>query len=158
MKRLTGAACVLAGLALVVPEVLRPASQAAPFTGTWETNASKSQISDGRSVTLTIQEMADKIKIASSTKKGDSVVTVEFTCPTNGKECEFDEGGHKSKVSLYFNGPILVVFKTDGPENDSASQWNMQVGPDGKLLTVTVSHILPTGKDETLVFEKKAPQ
>lgn len=90
------------------------------------------------------------------TKRGDSVVAAEFTCATNGKECEFDEGGHKSKVSLYFNGPVLVVFKTDGPENDSASQWNMQLGPDGKLLTVTVSHILPAGKDETLVFDKKA--
>jgi hypothetical protein len=158
MKLLARAACVLAGLALVVPEVLPADSQNAPFTGTWEMNASKSQISDGRSTTLTVEQAADKIKITSSTKKGDSVVSTEFTCATNGKECEFDEGGHKSKVSLYFNGPVLVVFKTDGPENDSASQWNMQVGPDGKLLTVAVSHILPAGKDETLVFDKKAAQ
>lgn len=155
MKRLMGAACALAGLALVFSEVLPAASQAAPFTGTWEMNAGKSQLSEARSTTLTVQESGDKIKIASSTKKGDSVVTIEFTCSTNGKECEFDEGGHKSKVSLYFNGPVLVVFKTDGPENDSASQWNMQVDPGGKLLTVAVSHILPAGKDETLVFDKK---
>lgn len=154
MKRLAGAAFALAGLALVFPEVL-PASQAAPFTGTWEMNAGKSQLSDTRSTTLTVQESGDKIKISSSTRKGDSVVTVEFTCSTNGKECEFDEGGHKSKVSLYFNGPVLVVFKTDGPETDSASQWNMQVDSGGKLLTVAISHILPAGKDETLVFDKK---
>jgi hypothetical protein len=148
----------LAGLALVVPEVLPADSQGAPFTGTWEMNANKSQLSDVRSITLTIQEIGDKIKISSSTKKGDSIVTGEFTCATNGKECEFDEGGHKSKVSLYFNGAVLVVFKTDGPENDSASQWNMQIAPQGKLLTVGVSHILPAAKDETLVFDKKAAQ
>jgi hypothetical protein len=34
----------------------------------------------------------------------------------------------------------------------------MQVAPDGKVLTVAVSHILPAGKDETLVFDKKAAQ
>ncbi len=158
MKRLARAASVFVGLALVVSEVLSADSQSAPFTGTWEMNVNKSQLSDARSVTLTVQEIGDKIKIASSTKKGDSVTSAEFTCPTNGKECEFDEGGHKSKVSLYFNGPVLVVFKTDGPENDSASQWNMQLAPDRKLLTVAVSHILPAGKDETLVFDKKAAQ
>ena len=54
MKRLAGAACVLAGLALVVPEVLPADSQGAPFTGTWEMNANKSQLSDVRSITLTI--------------------------------------------------------------------------------------------------------
>jgi hypothetical protein len=156
MKRLACAAFSLAGLALVFPMVLAADSQGAPFTGTWEMNASKSQLSDARSTTLSIQEVGDKIKVASSTKKGESVITTEFTCAPNGKECEFDEGGHKSKVSLYFNGPVLVVFKTDGPEADSASQCNMQISADGKSLTATVSHILPAGKDETLVFDKKA--
>jgi hypothetical protein len=156
MKRLACAAFFLAGLALVFPTGLAADSQGAPFTGTWEMNAGKSQVSDARSTTLSIQEIGDKIKVASSTKKGESVITSEFTCAPNGKECEFDEGGHKSKVSLYFNGPVLVVFKTDGPESDSASQCNMQVSADGKILTATVSHILPAGKDETLVFDKKA--
>jgi len=158
MKRLAVAASLLAGLALLSPEVLSATSQGAPFAGTWEMNSSKSQVSDARSMTLTIQEISDKIKVASNTKKGDSVVTTEFTCAPNGKECEFDEGGHKSKISLYFNGPVLVAFKTDGPDSDSASQWNLQVSADGKVLTVGVSHILPAGKDETLVFDKKTAQ
>jgi hypothetical protein len=158
MKRLAVAASLLAGLAVSFPGVLSAGSQGAPFTGTWEMNSSKSQASDARSTTLTIQEIGDKIKIASNTKKGDSVVTTEFTCAPNGKECEFDEGGHKSKISLYFNGPVLVAFKTDGPDSDSASQWNLQVSPDGKVLTVAITHILPAGKDETLVFDKKAGQ
>ncbi len=158
MKPSIRAAVILAGLALTFWAALPAGSQGAPFMGTWELNASKSQLSDVRSTTLVIQPAGDKIKIAATTKKGDSVVTAEFTCPTSGKECEFDEGGHKSKISLYFNGPVLVVFKSDGPDTDSASQWNMQVAPDGKVLTMAVSHILPAGKDETLVFDKKAAQ
>jgi hypothetical protein len=158
MKRLACSATVLVGLALAFAAVLSADSPGAPFTGTWEMNASKSQLSDPRSTTLVIQPAQDKIKITATTKKGDSVVTTEFTCPTNGKECEFDEGGHKSKLSLYFNGPNLEIFKTDGPETDSASQWNMQAAPDGKSLTIVVSHILPAGKDETLVFDKKPAQ
>lgn len=156
MKRSAQVIITLAGLVLAFPAVLPADSQGAPFTGTWEMNATKSQISDARSTALVIQQVGDKIKIAATTKKGDSSIATEFTCPTNGKECEFDEGGHKSKISLYFNGPALEIFKTDGPDTDSASQWNMQVGPDGKSLTIAVSHILPAGKDETLVFDKKA--
>jgi len=155
MKLSAGSVLILAGLAFAFAAVLSADSQGAPFTGTWEMNASKSQVSDARSTSLVVQQIGDKIKIVATTKKGDAVTTTEFVCPTNGKECEFDEAGHKSKISLYFNGPALEVFKTDGPEADSASQWNLQVAPDGKSLTMAVSHILPAGKDETLFFDKK---
>lgn len=73
MKRLAGAACLFAGLALAVPEVLSADSPRAPFTGTWEMNANKSQLSDVRSVTLTVQEISDKIKSHPAQKKATSL-------------------------------------------------------------------------------------
>jgi hypothetical protein len=155
MSSLLGRTVVrLSGL-LIFPAVLAAASPGAPFTGSWETNAAKSQGAASKITSLTIQEAGDHIKVESVTSKGDAAVKTEFSCTTNGKECEFDDAGHKSKISMWYNGPALVAMKTDGPESDSASQWKLEVSSDGKTLTLTLSHILPAGNDETLVFDKK---
>jgi hypothetical protein len=148
-------AMLLSGLILVLPGMLIAASAAAPFAGSWVLNAAKSE-GDSKLTELTIHLSPDgQVKFDSVLHKGDADVKAEFECTTNGKDCEWDQSGHKSKVSMWFNGPALVVMKSDGPAEDSASQWKLEAAADGKTLTLTLSHILPDGKDETLVFDKK---
>jgi hypothetical protein len=146
---------VLSGLFLAIPLAFGGGSSGAPFAGAWTLNAAKTQAADGRFNAITIEESGDHLKVESTARKGDSVVKTQFACTTNGKDCDFDEAGHKSKVSMWYNGTALVIMKTDGPESDSASQWKLEVASDGKTLTLTLSHILPAGNDEVFAFDKK---
>ena len=126
------------------------------LSGSWQMDTAKSQVSDGRDVTLVIETVSGKIKISSSSKdKAGKETTGELLCAPDGKECEFDEGGHKSKVSMWFAGPSLNMAKTDGPVGDVVNEWKLDMSADGKVLTLTVNHIDPTGADETLVFNTK---
>ncbi len=82
--------------------------------------------------------------------------TSQFSCDVGGSQCDFDEAGRKAKVSLWYNGPALVILKTDGPKEDSVTQWKLDLSPDGKTLTVEFTHIEPNDKSESLVFDKKS--
>jgi hypothetical protein len=127
------------------------------LSGTWQMDPAKSHVSDGRTVTLVIENVANKIKLnATIHSKDGHDTTTDFTCAPDGKECEFDEGGHKSKISMWFNGDSLNVAKTDGPPGDVVNEWKLEMSPDGKVLTLVVTHIEPNGPEETLVFDKKA--
>lgn len=141
--------------ALLVPAVL--SAQTPNMNGTWEMDATKSKVADGRTVTLVIESVEKKIKLSAISKDKDGKeTTAEFTCAPDGKECEFTESGHKSKMSMWFMGDSLNVAKTDGPPGDVVNEWKLQMSPDGKALTLAVTHIEPAGADETLVFGKKA--
>lgn len=151
---------LLTGLAKVLPGVFVAGTlvwaQTPNMSGTWEMDPTKSKVADGRTVTLVIESVANKIKLSSSSKdNGGKETTAEFTCAPDGKECEFVEAGHKSKMSMWFMGDSLNVAKTDGPPGDVVNEWKLQMSPDGKVLTLTVTHIEPAGADETLVFGKK---
>lgn len=127
------------------------------LSGTWQLDAAKSQARDAEAITYTIQDASGKINFNRITEERDGKsVTSKFTCDTVGTQCEFDEGNHKAKVSLWYDGPALVILKTDGPKEDSVTQWRLQLSPDGKTLNVTLTHIEPSDKPENLVFEKKS--
>jgi len=127
------------------------------FTGNWQMDTAKSQVEDGRLVTLTIQNVSDKIKMVRVVREKDGKeVTSQFVCGTGGTECEYDEGGQKAKVSLWYNGPALVVLKTNGSKEDTSDEWTMKLSSDTHTLTVALEHIDPTSKEETLVFSKHA--
>jgi hypothetical protein len=131
-------------------------AQTPDMSGTWEMDASKSKVADGRTVTLLIESAANKIKLGATIRdKAGKESTAEFTCAPDGKECEFNEEGHKSKMSMWFMGDSLNVAKTDGPPGDVVNEWKLQTSSAGKVLTLTVTHIDPSGTDETLVFSKK---
>jgi hypothetical protein len=120
-------------------------------------DAAKSQVSDGRSMSLVITGSANKIKVDATIRdKAGKETAAGFVCAPDGKECDFDEGGHKSKMSMWFSGDALNVAKTDGPPGDKVDEWKLQTSSEGKVLTLTVTHIEPAGPDETLVFSKKA--
>ena len=152
----------LALAALAVPSVFSPllvlADSGSPnFAGSWEMDPAKSQVADGRMVTLTIENISNKLKMVRVVRDKDGKeATYQFVCATVGSECEFDEAGHKAKVSVWYNGPALVVLKTDGLKEDASDEWTMKLSPDTHSLTVALEHIDPTGKEETLVFNKKA--
>lgn len=126
------------------------------FTGTWQLDPAKSQDASGQTVTLTIQDSSGKINFTRTAHEKDGRdVTSRFTCQTGGNQCDFEEGSHKAKVSLWYNGPALMILKTDGPKEDSVTQWKLELSPDKRTLNVEFSHIEPTDKSENLVFDKK---
>jgi hypothetical protein len=127
------------------------------FSGTWQLDTAKSPQSNAGAITYTIEDASGKIDFSRVTQERDGKsITSKFSCDTVGTQCEFDEGNHKAKVSLWYDGPALVILKTDGPKEDSVTQWHLQLAPDGKTLTVTFTHIQPPDKPVTLIFEKKS--
>ena len=126
------------------------------FSGTWELDATKSPDAQGRAVTYTIQNASGKITFTRVVHEKDGKeITSQFSCGTEGSQCDFDEGGHKAHVSLWYNGGALMILKTDGPKEDAVTQWKLELEPGGKSLKVDFEHIDPTDKAETLVFDKK---
>lgn len=127
------------------------------LSGTWQLDTTKSPPRDAEGITYTIKDASGKIDFSRVTQERDGKnVTSKFSCDTVGTQCEFDEGNHKAKVSLWYDGPALVILKTDGPREDSVTQWRLQVSPDGKTLNVTLTHLEPSDTTETLVFDKKS--
>jgi hypothetical protein len=131
------------------------AQQSLNFSGTWQLDEAKSQTSGQRNVTFTIEDNSPKIQFKRVVhESGGRDVVSQFDCQTGGKECEFDEAGHKAKVSLWYDGTALVILKTDGPKEDAVTQWRLALSADGKTLTVDLTHIDPSESPEKLVFDK----
>lgn len=145
----------LATLAATAFPFLASADSPPDFTGSWQMDTAKSQVEDGRVVSLTIEHVSNKLKMVRVVRGKDGKEAVsQFICATMGAECELDDAGHKAKVSVWYNGPALVVLKTEGPKEDASDEWTFKLS-DPKTLTVALEHIDPTSKDETLVFSKK---
>lgn len=152
--------CSLVALAVLAAPLIAPSLSAGAdppnFSGTWQLDGSKNEAASGQSIILTIQDASGKIKFNRVAREHDGrEITSQFSCQTGGTQCDFDEGDHKAKVSLWYNGPALMILKTDGPKEDSVTQWKLELSPDGKNLNVDFTHIEPNDKSEKLVFEKK---
>jgi hypothetical protein len=132
-------------------------AQQKTFDGNWQMDVSKSKVNDGRVVSMTILTVDNGIKITIKTKKGDAPEVVsEFVSKLNGKACEYDEGAHKSQLTVWYDGPTLNACKENGPADDVTSMWKFELSPDSKqIMTMKVSHYEPTAEDELLVFNKK---
>jgi hypothetical protein len=120
------------------------------FSGTWEFDASKSDVhlSKISSATWVIEEGDNSIHIT-QTDNGKSK-KLELQCTTDGKECKLP--GDR-RASFWYNGPLLVEMET---KVDHVIRYKMKVSEDGKTLTVEVTHIVPqSDKIDTLVFQKQ---
>lgn len=155
MSCLSLAAALLAAPILVSSLLL--AEEAPPnLTGTWQLDTAKSPIGAAGAVTITIHDNAGKIDFTRVAREKDGKeITSRFSCKTGGNQCDFEEGDHKAKVSLWYNGSALMILKTDGPKEDSVTQWKLELSPDKHSLNVELTHIEPTDKSENLVFDKK---
>ena len=119
------------------------------FNGTWQFDASKSELHSSKisSATWVIEEGDNSIHI-SQTENGKPKKT-ELQCTTDGKECKFP-GDRRD--SFWFNGSMLVDMET---KNDHVIRYRMKISDDGKTLTVEVTPIVPqSDKIDTLVFQK----
>ena len=152
-------ACLRLALAVLAAPALATlafAGNIPNFSGTWQLDGSKSPSAEGRTITYTIQDASGKISFTRVVQERDGKeIKSQFSCDTVGTQCDFDDGGHKAHVSLWFNGPALMILKTDGPKEDAVTQWKLELDPGGKNLKVDFEHIDPSEKPETLVFDKK---
>ena len=145
----------LFSLALILTFSSVSSAQQKAFEGTWQMDAAKSKVSDGRNVTLVIEVHADSVKMSFTTKKGADAATSEFTSKLDGKPCEFPEGSHKSQLTVWWDGSTWNASKEKGPAVDVTSMWKFELGPDKQTLTLTINHYDPAADDEKLIFAKK---
>jgi hypothetical protein len=130
-------------------------NQSPNFTGAWQLDTAKSQTAHDRNITLDIQDTSNDITFVRHVQEKDGKEIVSrFSCTANGQSCDFDEGGHKAKVSVWHDGPSLYVLKTNGPREDSTTEWQLQLSPDGKTLNVQFTLMEPAEKAETHIFNK----
>jgi hypothetical protein len=130
---------LLAGSAAAADDAVR-----AKLTGKWE----QSDGSGETKSTWTLKELGDSIHVTQSNARG---TIVEFDCNTGGKECEIKRAGHKSKVSLWFNGPKLVEMETSGTE---VVKRRFAVTGNGETMDLETIPLVPTGQTETTHFKR----
>jgi hypothetical protein len=104
------------------------------LVGAWESH-------DGE--TWMISENGDAFHITRS-QNGHKVA--DFECNTAGRECDVKESGKPAKISMWFNGPKLVVMETRGSE---VVKRRLQAVSDGKEMEIETMPIVPEGKTET---------
>lgn len=114
----------------------------AKLIGAWESH------SDGASWILAEEGDALHITHLQNDRK-----LAEFTCNTSGRECSVKEGGKTAKVSLWFNGPKLVVMETQGSE---VVKRRFHAAGDSNALELETIPIVPEGKPETATLNRTA--
>jgi hypothetical protein len=63
-----------------------------------------------------------------------SAPIADFTCATDGQDCNIKISGKKAKVSLYYNGSALIQLETRG---DTVTKRKFQVDGGGLKVEVT---------------------
>jgi hypothetical protein len=147
----------MASLLFAVPLFAVAASADTPdFSGKWQIDPTQSHQPEDHNIALDITQNANGITFVRKYEEGGRgrEVTSQFTCAPGGTSCNFDENGHKATVSLWYNGPELVILKTNGPKQDPTVEWHLMLDASGKTLTVKRENMAPDGKNEKLVFHK----
>jgi len=139
-------AASLAAVLLLIPALARADAGRPNLAGKWT----------AKDLVLLIEEQGQNIHIKETRgadPKDDDVT--EFTCGAAGKECPMQDGKDKASVSVYYNGPVLVVWKTHGRRGDSVEKRRLSLSPEGGSLIIEVLHIEPDGKPEKLVLSRQ---
>lgn len=95
----------------------------------------------------TLQQTATGLSIVSS--QGPKKI-VEFICDF-GKECDGRDAGKKVKVTLYFNGPKLVVIETKG---DEVMKRRFGFGQAADVMELEMMPMAPAGPTQTVHFTR----
>jgi hypothetical protein len=158
MHRFTGSTSSMV-LALFAAPLLVCASDQPNFSGVWKLDPAQSPSVNGAMITLVIKDESGKISYERSMRQADGKqMVLRFTCSSGGSNCDSDENGHKAKVSLWYNGPALMILKTDGPKQDATTERKLELSPDGNTLKVEFTNLDldKNSKPETLVFAKQS--
>ncbi len=94
-----------------------------------------------------IQQTATGMRVVSS--QGDKKI-VEFVCDF-AKECEAKDAGKKVKVTLYFNGPKLVVMETRG---EQVVKLRFGFGDTADVMELETLPVAPAGPTQTAHFTR----
>ena len=130
------------------------AADAPNFTGHWQIDPAKSKSESERTLALDVIQNGQDVTFTRLYEDAGKQVTAKLTCTVGGAQCEFLENGHKAKGSLWYDGPKLVILKTDGDKRDSTVEWQLQLVDDGKTLNANREVMEPSDHVEKLVFTK----
>jgi hypothetical protein len=125
------------------------------LTGTWKLDQTKGTAGHGGpELRIAIDQTDDAIHIKETRGANTKGDVSEFTCNTLGNACKMNDGGEKARVTVYFNGPTLVVLKTHGRRGSSIVKQRLSLAPSGDALVVEILPIEPQGKTEKLLLSK----
>jgi hypothetical protein len=113
-------------------------SDRANLIGKWESP-------EGGGSTWILQKSGDNLHITHS-QKGETIT--DFECNTVARECVVNNAGHETKVSVWYNGPKLVVQEVAG---STVVRHRMHVA-DGDKMQVELISIVPDRKPEMATF------
>ncbi len=123
------------------------------FSGTWQVNAAQSQTFEGAATKVVIDQQGNQISFKKWTRERDGQLEESsFTCAIGGVTCDYTEGKHHSKVSLWYDGSSLVMLKTDGPRDRETTERSFTLSSDGKSLTMQFSNVAGGNNKKKLVF------
>lgn len=137
--------CCLAGLAAISAF----AADRPDLNGTWRLD------SKAREEVLSIVQKPDAIDIDQAvTDPGGKPKKVQIHCGTMGQECKVNDDGQAKQVTMYYNGPVLVMLQ-QWHGNDYVDKTRIKTSDDGKTMTMEVAHIAPARKTENFTFVKQ---
>jgi hypothetical protein len=153
--RMRSSVLTVAALLLVGSVLVRADEDQASISGAWKLDPARSELDQAnKDLALVVEENGQTIHIKETRGPNPKEDVSEFTCDTLGKECLMQDGGHKASVSVYYNGPLLVVLKTHGRKNSVVEKQRLSLSPAGDSLILEIIHIDPEGKAEKLVLTK----
>ena len=129
------------------------------MSGSWKLDPARSPGANGATITINIKDKAGQITYERTMKEANgNMRKAHFTCSV-GKDCEYDENGHKAKVSFWYDGPALMILKTNGPKQNATTERKLDLSPDGNTLNVEFTNLDldSSSKQEILVFVKQPP-
>lgn len=109
------------------------------LAGSWQSPDGERWVLDSKADSVHISEFDHDRKVS------------EFECNTLGRECAVKDGGKSAKVTMYFNGPKLVVLETRGSE-----VVKRRFQSNGDQLEVETMPLVPQGKTETAKLSRAA--
>jgi hypothetical protein len=124
------------------------------LSGTWKLDQTKTDPGQGnKDLVLVIAERGSNIQLKETRGPNPKDDVSSFTCTTMGTECAMQDGGDKAKVSVYYNGTVLVALKTHG-KGGSVEKRRLSLSPAGDSLVMEIIHIVHAATTEKLVFSK----
>ena len=110
------------------------------FSGKWQSQNS------GKALTLAIDQKGASIHVVRTSQSGGKDSTVEFSCTTDGKDCQ----ARGMKVSLWYDGASLVEMDV----SDAVVSTTKMTLDNPNTISVTVSYMSPKADPESFVLQK----
>jgi hypothetical protein len=133
VKRLFVFVFLAAGLAALADDT----ADRDKLAGSWQSPDGARWVLDSKADSVHIAEFDHDRKVA------------EFECNTLGRECAVKDAGKSAKVTMYFNGPKLVLLETRGSE-----VVKRRFHANGDQLEVETMPLVPQGKTETATLSR----